>query len=199
MANNNKKTNGLGYWETYDERKTMREDISNRFSGAQSEIDKLIVMNDLKDLLKAEFAKDDGLTSPYAEALSDMWTEGNIKYGYNLNPFKDAIDWRGMPGSGQHEMHQKYPGGDTPGIIGLLQRLIPGGELGTEYEYYPGPVQYDKYGNKVSTAHSGGFGYKTGYTGHPRQKEMPKRSMEKEEGIMALLQRLLPGGKTGYR
>ena len=211
--NNNKTKRRPSYWDTYGEEKAIREDISDRFSGAQSEIDKLIVMNDLKKLLKVEFSKgfdeegkyikledrestDYGLEMPYIDALHDLWKEGNIEHGYNLNPFKEAIDWRDMVGGRQHELAERYPGGDTPGIMGFLQRLIPGGKLGTEYEYYPGPVQYDKYGNRASTAHSGGFG---GYRSNPRQKEMPKRFMEKEEGIMALLQRLLPGGKTGYK
>ena len=103
---------------------------NNNNIGAQSQMDSLIGMNDLKELLEGEFLKitkdpKDKTYNPlqYTRALTDLYNKDRTKY-------KGAIDWRDMPGSRQHELHQQYPGGDVEGIMGFLQRLLPGGKTG---------------------------------------------------------------------
>ena len=148
---------------------------NNNGGGAQSQIDSLIQMNDLQQLIK-------DFTSPRS-ALG-----GLEMFGGGSAP-ESAVRKIASILQGQEMVHPKWRPGmtaeerkpymaETPYNITDIVSMISEGK---DYK--------DRYQPGWNAPQIGGGGI-----GGSIQREP-----EKAKGIIALLQRLLPGGKTGYR
>ena len=169
MANNNNKIN----WQQRAKEKKL-----NRFSQkwgmpmetGQDQMDALILMNELKNLAK------DFESPETALGGLEMWGGGSASdKGAEMlfSILRDKWPW-------EKKMFPNFgTSGGTPYNITDITELIGEGKQWKD----------DTNGWDVG-------GYRPDYdsTGGGTQREP-----EKMQGIMALLQRLLPGGKTGYR
>tara|TARA_Y100000310_G_scaffold322059_1_gene380603 strand:- start:444 stop:1082 length:639 start_codon:yes stop_codon:yes gene_type:complete len=210
MANNNN-NNNYKFTPSYQAR--HRKSRGASYETAHSQIDDLILVDELYSILKSQ-----GLHSNY-EGVSPL--DNLIKEVY-----KDPSQWFN-PETGRLALGLEEgplgglidPSTRNPASLEtakLVQELLKGSfyqdteeQMKLESEVWQSPIDsplrdtYQKSGDKVSILNV------IENIALAKQKDKPSRGVgggmfrkqrepEKMKGIMALLQRLLPGGKTGY-